>query len=52
MMSFPIEIFTGRLAHFEILRGLALQWMWVAVFYLVYRMVWVRGVKKYSAVGA
>jgi ABC-2 type transport system permease protein len=52
MMSFPIEIFTGRLAHFEILRGLGLQWMWVALFYAMCRLVWARGLKKYSAVGA
>jgi ABC-2 type transport system permease protein len=52
MMSFPIEIFTGLLQTPEILRGLALQWMWVAAFYVLYRLVWARGVKKYSAVGA
>ena len=37
MMSFPIEIFTGQLQITEILSGLSLQWMWVGVFYLLYR---------------
>ena len=52
MMSFPIEIFTGQLRMSEILRGLSLQWLWVAVFYATYRMVWTRGLRRYSAVGA
>jgi ABC-2 type transport system permease protein len=52
MASFPIEIFTNHLAVTEILRGLAIQWAWVLVFFVVYRLVWTRGVKQYSAVGA
>jgi len=52
MMSFPIEILTRRVAVADILRGLALEWMWVLLFYIVYRVVWKRGLKRYSAVGA
>jgi ABC-2 type transport system permease protein len=52
MMSFPVEIFTGRLALPEIVQGLAWQWLWVLVFYLVYRVIWARGLRQYSAVGA
>ncbi len=52
MMSFPVEIFTGQLGTPDIVRGLAVQWTWVTVFYAMYRFVWVRGLKKYSAVGA
>lgn len=52
MASFPIEIFTSHLAVTEILRGLLIQWAWVLVFFVVYRLVWTRGVKQYSAVGA
>ena len=52
MMSFPIDIFTGRLQTPDILRGLGLQWIWVLAFYTMYRFVWLRGLKRYSAVGA
>jgi viologen exporter family transport system permease protein len=52
MMSFPIEIFTGRLGLRDIGHGIALQWIWVGVFYVVYRVVWMTGLKKYAAVGA
>jgi ABC-2 type transport system permease protein len=52
MMSFPIEIFTDRLGIQQIVRGLALQWMWVLIFYALYRVVWSRGIRRYSAVGA
>jgi ABC-2 type transport system permease protein len=52
MMSFPVEIFTDQLTLIDILRGLAVQWLWVAVFYVMYRIVWAYGLKKYSAVGA
>ncbi len=52
MLSFPVEIFTKQLDVARILQGLAVQWMWVAVFYTLYRIVWIRGLKRYSAVGA
>src|SRR5207253_6803389 len=52
MMSFPIEIFTGRIGVPEIVHGIAAEWLWVGVFYIAYRLVWVRGIRRYSAVGA
>ena len=51
-MSFSIEILTGRLNLTSMAQGLVLQWIWVAVFYGVYRFVWWRGVRRFSAVGA
>jgi ABC-2 type transport system permease protein len=52
MLSFPVEIFTKQLNLAQIVQGLAVQWMWLLVFYFLYRFVWARGLKRYSAVGA
>jgi ABC-2 type transport system permease protein len=52
MMSFPIEIITGQLNFPAMLRGLALEWMWVAIFFAGCRLLWRRGIRQYSAVGA
>jgi len=52
MLSFPVEIFTKQLNIGQIIQGLAVQWMWLVVFYALYRFVWARGLKRYSAVGA
>lgn len=52
MLSFPVEIFTKQLTSAKIVQGLGIQWLWVVVFYAVYRIVWTRGLKRYSAIGA
>ena len=52
MLSFPVEIFTKQLGPVQIAQGLAMQWIWAGVFFALYRFVWARGLKQYSAVGA
>ncbi len=52
ILSFPVEILLGQLSSGEILQGFAIQWLWVAVFLAVYRLLWTRGLRHYSAVGA
>jgi len=52
MLSFSAEVFTGQLTRIEILQGLAIEWFWVGVFYVTYRFVWWRGLRRFSAVGA
>lgn len=52
MLSFPTEIFLGRLETAEIGQGFAVQLAWVITFYLTYSFLWQRGLKQYSAVGA
>jgi ABC-2 type transport system permease protein len=52
MLSFPVEIFTKQLGPMQILPGLAMQWIWAGVFFALYRFVWARGLKQYSAVGS
>jgi ABC-2 type transport system permease protein len=51
-MSFPVEIFLGKLTRLETLQGIVLQWVWAGALFVVCRWVWGRGVRRYSAVGA
>lgn len=52
VLSFPIELFLGKLSLVDILKGLTIQIVWLGVVILVYRHCWLRGLKKYSASGA
>lgn len=52
MLSFPIEIMMGRLTHAQLIAGFTLSVGWVLFFYLLYRFVWRRGLKSFSAYGA
>lgn len=51
-MYFPVAIFTGRINDpSEVLRGLALQLMWVAILLIIARVLWMRGLRRHTAVG-
>ena len=49
--QFCVNIVNGRLAPGQIGRGFAVQWAWVAGFTLLYRLLWCRGARRYTAVG-
>ena len=51
-VAFPVELVLGRLTDAEITDGLIVQAIWLAVGLVLHRLVWWRGVKRYSAVGA
>lgn len=51
-LSFPIEIILGRLSIGQIALGFVVQAMWIAAFFLVFRLMWKRGLRHYGAVGA
>lgn len=51
MSAFPVEILTGFLDKNEIFSGLMIQLGWTITAYLLYRLVWIRGVRHYEAVG-
>jgi len=48
---FPAAIFLGRVSGEELWRGLAIQVFWVVAGYGLARLIWSRGVRRYSAVG-
>lgn len=51
LLYFPVSVYLGRIEGAEMWSGLAIQAGWVLGAYLLARLVWSRGVKKYSAVG-
>ena len=52
MLAFPVELLLGGLSGTEILRGLLVQVVWIALALALMRALWARGVRRYSAVGA
>jgi ABC-2 type transport system permease protein len=52
VVSFPVEILTGAVATWQqYARGFAMQIIWLAIWLLLYLLVWRRGRRRYGAVG-
>ena len=51
MVGFPVEALTGRVAGPDLLRAFAVQAGWLALAVLLSRLVWVQGLRRYTAVG-
>ncbi len=52
MFSFPAEILFGRLTPTDQVIGLATMVFWTVVVVLVYRWIWRKGIRQFSAFGA
>lgn len=52
MLSFPAEIVLGRLTLSDMLVGLSASALWLGLMIAVYRVVWRRGLRQFSAYGA
>lgn len=51
-MYFPVAILTGRIADpGTVLQGLGIQLFWVAVLLALGQLLWVRGLRRHTAVG-
>ncbi|MEJ2679449.1 MAG: ABC-2 family transporter protein, partial [Gemmatimonadota bacterium] len=51
-LAFPVEVLTGTVPlGMPYVRGIAEQLAWALVWLVVYRVLWVRGVRRYEAVG-
>jgi ABC-2 type transport system permease protein len=50
-LYFPVSIYMGKTTGDELARGLFIQCFWVCAMYLIARLAWNRGIKKYEAVG-
>jgi ABC-2 type transport system permease protein len=51
MLYFPVSVYLGKTAGPAMWAGLAMQALWVVAAFGLARLVWARGVRKYSAVG-
>jgi ABC-2 type transport system permease protein len=50
-LFFPVSIYLGQATGEMLWRGLVIQALWTVVFYLLARLVWNRGIRKYAAFG-
>jgi len=50
-LYFPISVYLGRATGSELFQGLLIQFAWVVAAYGFARIMWRRGIKKYSAFG-
>ncbi len=52
MLSFPVEIVSGRLSPNELAIGLGTTFFWLLVAMALYRWLWSKGIRQFSAYGA
>jgi ABC-2 type transport system permease protein len=52
VISYPVQILTGKLPDSRLLEVLGLQCLWVLAFGILAAWLWKIGIKKYGAVGA
>ncbi|MDQ2731453.1 MAG: ABC-2 family transporter protein [Armatimonadota bacterium] len=52
MVSFPVELLLGRLTPTEAMMGFGAQAAWLLGSFLMMRLVWRAGIRRYSAVGS
>ncbi len=48
---FPIISFQGKLAPWQSLQVISIQFFWLAGFYIIYKILWNNGVKQFTATG-
>jgi ABC-2 type transport system permease protein len=51
-LGFPVEILLGQLNWVEIGQGFLVSLLWASIFFIFYRRLWKRGLRRYEAVGA
>lgn len=51
VLSFPVEVILGRLSGREILTGLGVQLVWLAIAIVLVHTLWTSAASRYSAVG-
>lgn len=51
MLAFPVDLLTGASQGHAIVRGFAGQLVWLGLWFGAYRVAWIRGLRRYGAVG-
>ena len=51
LLFFPVSIYLGQTSGPALSQGIVIQAVWVLAAYALARFVWLKGIKKYSAVG-
>lgn len=48
---YPIIAFQGKLALWQGLQIISVQFLWLAIFYVIYKLLWNNGIKEFTATG-
>ncbi|MBN2305691.1 MAG: ABC-2 family transporter protein [Anaerolineae bacterium] len=51
MVGFPVEVLTGQLDRADLIAGFAAQIGWLVIAFVLYQVMWRRGVRRYTAIG-
>ena len=52
ILAFPVDLLTGAVtSRTALLHGFAGQAAWLTIWFIAYRLTWVRGIREYGAVG-
>jgi ABC-2 type transport system permease protein len=52
MIGFPVELLLGRVRPMDAVIGVGVQLVWVALAFMLMRLIWREGIRLYTAVGA
>ncbi len=51
MFSFPLEIYFGKLSGMEVIQGMIIAIFWIGISVQLYKLMWSRGRRAYTAFG-
>mgnify|MGYP001586347675 FL=1 len=51
LLFFPLQIYLGKIAGLEIIRGLITSFAWVFILLMILKFTWAKGLRRYSAEG-
>lgn len=51
LLYFPVKIYLGKVSNNSIISGIFCLLLWIVVFFFLNKLIWKKGIKRYSAVG-
>lgn len=51
MLGFPVEVLSGMLPFTEVIKGMCIQAFWLVAVVILQKVVYNRGIRRYSAIG-
>ena len=51
LLFFPLQVYLGKIAGLEVIRGLVTSFAWVFILFVAVKFIWVKGLRRYSAEG-
>jgi ABC-2 type transport system permease protein len=52
VLDFPVRVMIGRVQGAELLQGLGVQLLWIAILVALFAVIWRAGLRRYSGAGA